>query len=77
MQYTRLGMAKFTGTVQHSDLEGGFFELHSDDGAVYRLTGTFSVAAGDRVNVQGKLETSGFGLHMSGPALAVEKIEKA
>jgi hypothetical protein len=70
-------MAKFTGTVQHNDLEGGFYELHADDGAVYRLTGTFTVAAGDRVRVHGKVESGGFGLHMTGPALAVEKIEKA
>ncbi len=70
-------MAKFTGTVSRSDLEGGFFELHTDDGTVYRLSGTFTVAAGDRVLVHGKVETGGFGLQMTGPALAVEKIEKA
>ena len=30
-------MAKYTGTVKHNDLEGGFLELHTDGGDVYRL----------------------------------------
>lgn len=75
MQYTHPDMAKFTGTVRFTELEGGFFELQSDEGTVYRLSGTFSVDAGARVRVHGKLESGGFGIHMSGPSLEVERIE--
>jgi Protein of unknown function (DUF5818) len=67
-------MAKFTGTIRKNDLEGGFLELETDDGDVYRLSGA-SPAVGARVRVTGKVETGGFGIHMSGPALAVEKVE--
>jgi Protein of unknown function (DUF5818) len=70
-------MAKFTGTIRFSDLEGGFFELQSDDGSTYRLEGDFSVKAGDRVQVDGTVKTGGFGLQMSGPSLTVRHIEPA
>ena len=70
-------MAKFTGTVRRNDLEGGFFELHTDDGAIYRLEGAAKLSAGARVVVHGKVKSGGFGIHMSGPALAVERVEPA
>jgi hypothetical protein len=69
-------MAKFTGTVRFNELEGGFYELATDDGDVYRLQGTVEVEAGARVRVTGKVESDGFGIHMSGPAIEVERIEK-
>ena len=68
-------MAKFTGTVQKNDLEGGFYELKTDDGDVYRLEGGGKVSAGDKVTVHGTVESGGFGIHMSGPAIKVDKIE--
>ncbi|HET6582984.1 MAG TPA: DUF5818 domain-containing protein [Nannocystaceae bacterium] len=68
-------MAKFTGTLRYSDLEGGFFELVADDGKVYRLEGAFDVETGARVRVHGKVESGGFGLQMSGPAISVDRIE--
>lgn len=67
-------MAKFTGTVRKNDLEGGFLELETDEGDVYRLEGA-SPAVGARVRVHGKVESGGFGIHMSGPAIQVNKIE--
>jgi hypothetical protein len=67
-------MAKFTGVVRKNDLEGGFLELETDDGEVYRLSGA-TPAVGARVRVTGKVETGGFGIHMSGPAIEVQKIE--
>jgi len=70
-------MATFTGTVRKSDLEGGFFELESDDGSTYRLEGADKLTAGHRVKVHGKLESGGFGIHMSGPAIKVSRIEPA
>ncbi|MCA9709348.1 MAG: hypothetical protein KDK70_26130 [Myxococcales bacterium] len=70
-------MAKFTGTIRRSDLEGGFYELHTDDGEVYRLEGAGPFEAGARVTVHGKIEDGGFGIHMSGPSIAVKRIEPA
>jgi len=69
-------MAKFTGTVRINELEGGFLELATDDGDVYRLDGTVEVEAGARVRVTGKVQSDGFSIHMSGPAIAVERVEK-
>lgn len=70
-------MAKFTGTIRFSDLEGGFFELESDDGTTYRLDGEVKAKAGDRVRVDGTVSNGGFGLQMSGPSLTVRSIEPA
>lgn len=64
----------FTGTVRHNDLEGGFLELVTEGGDVYRLSGA-SARAGQRVRVKGRVERGGFGIHMSGPALEVESLE--
>jgi len=69
-------MATYTGTVRHNDLEGGFFELVADDGNTYRLEGARGVSAGDRVRVHGKVEAGGFGFHMSGPSIVVQRIEE-
>ncbi len=70
-------MASFNGTVQHNDLEGGFFELHTDDGKTYRLQGAKGLSAGSKVVVHGTVESGGFGIHMSGPAIKVDKVEPA
>lgn len=70
-------MPKFTGTVRRNDLEGGFYELHTDDGAVFRLEGGSDLSEGRRVVVHGKVDNGGFGIHMSGPSLTVHRIESA
>ena len=75
---TLLRMPKFSGTVRKNDLEGGFLELVTDDGDVYRLSGGSAirpVGAGQRVRVTGSVKRGGFGIHMSGPALEIESIE--
>ena len=70
-------MPTFTGTVRHNDLEGGFYELVTDRGDVYRLEGG-NPSAGQRVTVHGKVERGGFGIHMTGsPAIVVDRIEPA
>lgn len=68
-------MATYTGTVKHNDLEGGFLELHTDGGEVFRLNGA-KAQPGDRVKIEGTVERGGFGIHMSGPALKVQSLEK-
>ncbi|MEX1365170.1 MAG: hypothetical protein AB1Z98_18725 [Nannocystaceae bacterium] len=70
-------MAKFTGTVQRNDLEGGFDELRTDDGATFRLDGAGKLEAGSRVVVHGELEEGGFGIQMSGPSIRVSRVESA
>lgn len=70
-------MPKFTGTIRHNDLEGGFYELHTDDGAVFRLQGADKLTAGARVVVKGTIEDGGFGIQMSGPSLTVDRIDPA
>ena len=69
-------MARFSGTVQHNDLEGGFFELNTDDGETYRLQGAKGLSAGAKVVVHGTIESGGFGIHMTGPAINVDEIEQ-
>lgn len=76
IRYT-FAMAKLTGTVRYNDLEGGFFELETDDGDTYRLEGAKDVRAGTRVVVHGEIEEGGFGIHMSGPSIKVTRIETA
>ena len=66
-------MATFTGTVRFNDLEGGFHELVTDKGDVYRLS-KCTAKVGQQVKVKGKLESGGFGIHMSGPSIEVESI---
>jgi hypothetical protein len=71
-------MAKFTGTIRHNDLEGGFFELVTSSGETYRLEGADGVSDGDNVTVEGDVETGGFGFQMTGsPALKVKSITPA
>lgn len=70
-------MAKFTGTIRRNDLEGGFWELHTDDGGVFRLEGGSDLQDGRHVVVHGKVEDGGFGIHMSGPSIKVQRIESA
>lgn len=67
-------MATFTGTVRFNDLEGGYYELVTDKGEVYRLS-KCTAKAGARVKVDGKIESGGFGIHMSGPSIAVKSLE--
>ena len=68
-------MAKYTGTVRHNDLEGGFYELHTDGGDVYRLEGGGTkLSEGARVQVEGTVDSGGFGIHMTGPSLKVSKV---
>lgn len=60
--------------MRKNDLEGGFHELVTDRGEVYRLS-KCSVKAGSRVKVEGKVESGGFGIHMTGPSIEVKSIE--
>lgn len=66
-------MASYTGTVQKNDLEGGFWELHTDDGDSYQLRGGDESlrVEGQRVVIEGTVDSGGFGIGMTGPYLDV------
>jgi hypothetical protein len=66
-------MASFRGVVKKSDLEGGIWELHADDGERYQLRGGDAGLRrdGQRVAVEGVIDRGGFGIGMTGPYLDV------
>lgn len=72
-------MATFKGTVKKNDLEGGFWELHTDDGQKYQLQGGDDKLhqEGARVEVEGKVDKAAFGIGMTGPILAVKSFKSA
>jgi len=67
-------MSKYTGVVKKNDLEGGFWELHSDDGERYQLRGGDDklLVEGNKVEVEGSVDGGGFGIGMTGPYLDVK-----
>jgi hypothetical protein len=67
-------MAKYRGTVKKNDLEGGFWELHADDGETYQLRGGDDAlrVEGQKVIVEGKVAGDSFGIGMTGPYLDVK-----
>jgi hypothetical protein len=64
----------FRGTVKKNALEGGFWELHTDDGKKYQLQGGDDALRkeGLKVEVDGKVDKGAMGIGMSGPILAVK-----
>jgi hypothetical protein len=71
-------MPKISGTVKKSSLEGGFWELHADDGERYQLDGGDERlrTEGARVEVDGKVDKDAFGIGMTGPVLKVKSWKK-
>jgi len=72
-------MAKFTGKVSRNEVEGGFWELHASDGERYQLRGGDAnlKVEGLEVEVEGTVDTGGFGIGMSGPILDVNSWKKS
>ena len=69
-------MAKITGTIRRSDLEGGLWILETTDGETYQLTGEIADAKdGLSVEVSGKVARDQMGFGMSGPQFAVTSIK--
>ncbi len=68
-------MARFRGTMKKNDLEGGFWELHTDDGKRYQLKGGDDKlrVEGARVEIEGKVDRAAFGIGMTGPTLEVKR----
>lgn len=70
-------MAKVTGTIEKSDLEGGLWILVADDGERYQLEGAEDVKDGQRVTVEGKVERDLMGIGMSGAIFKVKSVSPA
>jgi hypothetical protein len=72
-------MAKIRGTVKKNDLEGGFWELVSDDGKRYQLDGGDKGLRvdGAKVEVDGTVDKGAMGIGMTGPILKVKSYTKA
>jgi len=66
-------MRKFTGTVRKNDLEGGFWELVDEHGTHYQLDGGDDGLhnEGQRVEVEGVIESASIGIGMVGSILKV------
>ncbi len=66
-------MSKYTGTVTKNDLEGGFWQLHAEDGERYQLTGADAklLVEGQRVEIEGSVQRESMGIGMSGAQLKV------
>ena len=70
-------MAKLTGTVQKSELEGGHWLLVTDGGEQYQLQGASGLQDGQKVVVEGSVQKDAFGIGMTGPTFKVSKVTPA
>jgi Protein of unknown function (DUF5818) len=70
-------MAKFRGTIRHSDLEGGHFQLQTDDGTDYQLEGADTLLQRDglRVEIDGVVDYGTLSFTMTGPRLKVKSVK--
>jgi hypothetical protein len=70
-------MAKFRGTIKHSDLEGGHYLLAADDGMNYELEGQDPLLRRDgaRVEIDGSVARTTLSLSMTGPRLKVKSVK--
>ena len=64
---------KLTGRIVYRDLEGGVWVLEGDDGRTYQLAGGDRKIKkdGQRVEVDGQVDSDAMTIHMVGPVLNV------
>ncbi len=76
-------MTTYRGTLTHSELEGGFWQLVTEGGGRYVLRGDVAALAaragltkadGARVEVAGRVDDDAMGIAMSGPVLEVASL---
>ncbi|MBT8493757.1 MAG: hypothetical protein KJO07_11910 [Deltaproteobacteria bacterium] len=72
-------MATYRGTIAKNDLEGGFWELKTDDGSSYQLRGGDDklLVAGQKVEIEGSVDKQAFGIGMTGAYLDVSSWKAA
>jgi hypothetical protein len=66
-------MATYRGTIRKNDLEGGFWELRSDDGENYQIRGGDDALRvdGKKVEIKGAVDEDAMTIGMTGPVLDV------
>jgi hypothetical protein len=71
-------MAKYRGTIRRSDLEGGHWQLQSDDGTTYVLEDAPLAVAkdGTKVEIEGAVDEGVMGFAMTGPTLKVKSARR-
>ena len=71
-------MARFTGLVRRSDLEGGVLQLEADDGNIFELEGNVDEKfVGKRVAIDGSVDRNALSFSMTGPRLMVRSVSLA
>jgi hypothetical protein len=70
-------MAKMRGTIRKSDLEGGVYQLHAEDGEIYELEGTDPLLSkeGAKVEIDGHVDKNAMSFSMTGPRVKVKSIK--
>ena len=70
-------MAKLRGTIRKSDLEGGVYQLVTDDGESYEVEGLDPLLKqeGARVEVDGSVDKNVLSFTMTGPRLKVRSVK--
>ncbi len=68
-------MKKYSGIVRFSALEGGFWQMDSDDGKRYQLVGNIKgLKDGEKVKLEAELQDHRMSFAMAGPILQVSKV---
>jgi hypothetical protein len=70
-------MAKLRGTIVRSDLEGGVYQFHAEDGTVYEVDGDDPLLKqeGAKVELDGAVDKNVMSFTMTGPRLKVKSIK--
>lgn len=68
-------MAKYTGRIARSDLEGGYWILQADDGTTYKLEGGGAdlLKSGVKADIDGSVDEDAMGIGFGAPVLRVKK----
>jgi hypothetical protein len=71
-------MSKLRGTIRKSDLEGGVYQFHTDDGDVFEVEGNDPLlqAEGAKVEIDGQVDKNAMSFTMTGPRLKVKAIKR-
>jgi hypothetical protein len=71
-------MPLYRGVVKKNPLEGGLWELHTDDGKQFQLQGGDGGLRrdGQKVEIEGKIDKDAMTIGMTGPVVAVRSWKK-
>jgi hypothetical protein len=71
-------VTKLRETIQHNDVEGGVFQLVTNDGETYELEGAADAGThvGQKVEVDGTVDKNAMSFTMTGPRLKVRSLRR-